>query len=79
MLSVWPELGTPSGTAGASGCFFSPSLTDSYVNRQHRLGHGQRPDVQAVQGLHPIHRQQEILHGCEVHTFGSPWEERAQW
>lgn len=37
-----------------------PLLTDGDVDRQDRLGHSQRPDMQAVQGFHPLHRQQQI-------------------
>lgn len=51
----------------------SQPLTDSDVDRQHGLGHGQRPDMQAVQGFHPLHRQQQIPHSREVHALGGPW------
>ena len=60
------------GSPAASLARVLPPLTDGDVDRQDRLGHGQRPDVQAVQGFHALHGQQQIPHGCEVHTLGGP-------
>lgn len=75
---MWSELGKPSWTAPGLALLPLPLLTNGYVDRQHRLGHCQRPDMQAMQGFHPIHGQQEIFHGCEVHAFGSPWGHQEQ-
>lgn len=51
----------------------SPPLTDGNVDRQHGLSHSQRPDVQAVQGFHALHRQQQVPNSREVHALGCPW------
>ena len=66
------------GSPAASLARVLPPLTDGDVDRQDRLGHGQRPDVQAVQGFHALHGQQQIPHGCEVHTLGGPLGRQGQ-
>lgn len=53
--------------------FPTHTLTDGDVHREQRLRCRQRPDVEAVHGLHASHCQQRLPHGVEVHAPGGAW------